>query len=82
MPGRPGDALAACPLSHHTCIYIRRAYVAEMRELIKLVSTAGTGFTTTTTKNKRTMTKKLELRKLDPIARRHVLFVEAKISRG
>jgi large subunit ribosomal protein L33 len=53
-----------------------------MRELIKLVSTAGTGFTTTTTKNERTMTKKLELRKLDPIARRHVPFVEAKISRG
>lgn len=53
-----------------------------MRELIKLVSTAGTSFTTTTTENERTMTKKLELRKLDPIARRHVPFVEAKISRG
>ncbi len=53
-----------------------------MRDLVKLVSTAGTGYAVTTTKNKRTMTGKLQLKKLDPIARKHVLFVEAKISRG
>ena len=53
-----------------------------MRDKIKLVSTAGTGYAYTTTKNKRTMTEKLKLRKFDPVARKHVEFVEAKISRG
>ena len=50
-----------------------------MREMIRLVSTAGTSFTYYTTKNKRTMTGKLELMKFDPVVRRHVLFVEAKM---
>jgi large subunit ribosomal protein L33 len=50
-----------------------------MRDMIRLVSTAGTGTTTYTTKNKRTMTGKLELKKYDPRVRKHVLFVEAKM---
>lgn len=50
-----------------------------VREKIKLVSSAGTGHYYTTTKNKRTMTDKLELRKYDPIARKHVTYKEAKI---
>ena len=49
-----------------------------MRELIKLVSTAGTGYAYVTDKNKRTKPEKLK--KFDPIARQHVEFVEAKIS--
>jgi large subunit ribosomal protein L33 len=53
-----------------------------MRDKIQLVSTAGTGFAYVTTKNKRTMAEKLELTKFDPIARKHVKFVEKKISRG
>lgn len=50
-----------------------------MRDKIKLVSTAGTGHFYTTTKNKRTMTDKLEMVKFDPKARKHVLYKEAKI---
>ena len=50
-----------------------------MRDKIKLVSTAGTGYFYTTTKNKRTMTEKLELKKFDPVVRKHVIFKEAKI---
>ncbi len=50
-----------------------------MREKIKLVSTAGTGHYYTTTKNRRNTPEKLELRKYDPVARRHVLYKEAKI---
>jgi len=50
-----------------------------MRDKIKLVSTAGTGYYYTTTKNKRTMTEKLALKKYDPVIRKHVLFKEAKI---
>ncbi|PWQ96700.1 50S ribosomal protein L33 [Leucothrix arctica] len=50
-----------------------------MRDKIKLVSSAGTGFYYTTTKNKRTMTEKLEMMKFDPKVRKHVMFKEAKI---
>ena len=47
--------------------------------LIKLVSSAGTGFFYTTKKNTRTTTEKLVLKKYDPKARKHVEFREAKI---
>ncbi len=50
-----------------------------MRTIIRLVSTAGTKHTYTTTKNPKTQSGKLELRKYDPIARKHVLYREAKI---
>ncbi|MCK5902376.1 MAG: 50S ribosomal protein L33 [Cocleimonas sp.] len=50
-----------------------------MRDKIKLVSSAGTGYYYTTTKNKRTMTEKLSLKKYDPVVRKHVIFKEAKI---
>ncbi len=50
-----------------------------MRDKIKLVSSAGTGHYYTTTKNKRTMEGKLELKKYDPVVRRHVIYKEAKI---
>jgi large subunit ribosomal protein L33 len=53
-----------------------------MRDVIQLVSTVGTGYAYVTTKNKRTTAGKLEIKKYDPIARRHVLFVEKKISKG
>ncbi len=47
--------------------------------LIKLVSSAGTGFYYTTRKNPRSQTEKLSLRKYDPVARKHVVFKESKI---
>ena len=47
--------------------------------LIKLVSSAETGFYYVTKKNPRKTTDKLELRKYDPVARKHVVFREAKI---
>lgn len=47
--------------------------------LIKLVSTAGTGYFYTTKKNPRKTTEKLTLRKYDPKIRKHVEFKEAKI---
>lgn len=50
-----------------------------MREKIKLVSSAGTGHYYTTTKNKRTMTEKLSMKKFDPVVRKHVTYKEAKI---
>jgi large subunit ribosomal protein L33 len=50
-----------------------------MREKIRLRSTAGTGFYYTTTKNKRLHPEKMEVRKFDPKARKHVIFKETKI---
>ena len=49
------------------------------REKIRLVSSAGTGHFYTTTKNKRTMTEKFQIRKFDPVVRKHVTYKEAKI---
>ncbi|MDA0873143.1 MAG: 50S ribosomal protein L33 [Proteobacteria bacterium] len=50
-----------------------------MREKIRLNSSAGTGHFYTTTKNKKTMTDKMEIKKFDPKARKHVIYKEAKI---
>lgn len=50
-----------------------------MREKIKLVSSAETGHFYTTTKNKRTTPHKLEIKKFDPVARKHVMYKEAKL---
>ena len=46
---------------------------------IKLVSTADTGYFYVTKKNPRTKPEKLELKKYDPRARKHVIFRESKI---
>jgi large subunit ribosomal protein L33 len=50
-----------------------------MREKIRMNSTAGTGHFYTTDKNKRTTPDKLELKKYDPVVRKHVIYKEAKI---
>jgi large subunit ribosomal protein L33 len=50
-----------------------------MREKIKLESSAGSGHFYTTTKNKRTMPEKMEIKKFDPVVRKHVLYKEAKL---
>ena len=47
--------------------------------LIKMVSSADTGFYYVTRKNSRTMTDKLTKKKYDPVAKKHVEFREAKI---
>jgi large subunit ribosomal protein L33 len=49
------------------------------REKIRLNSSAGTGHFYTTTKNKKTMTGKMEIKKYDPVARQHVMYKEGKI---
>lgn len=47
--------------------------------LIKLESSAGTGYYYVAKKNTRTTTGKLEFRKYDPVARKHVVFKETRI---
>ncbi|MDH3524740.1 MAG: 50S ribosomal protein L33 [Acidobacteriota bacterium] len=50
-----------------------------MRDKIKLVSSAGTGYYYTTDKNKKLSTGKLTMKKYDPKVRKHVDFVEEKL---
>ena len=50
-----------------------------MRDKIRLVSSAGTGHFYTTNKNKRTTPDKIEIKKFDPVIRKHVIYKEAKI---
>lgn len=49
------------------------------REVVKMVSTAKTGFFYTTQKNRKNSTEKLELKKYDPKAKKHVVFKEGKM---
>ena len=50
-----------------------------MRDKIKLVSSADTDHYYTTTKNKRLHPEKVEVKKFDPVVRKHVIYKEAKI---
>ena len=50
-----------------------------MREKIRLNSSADTGHFYTTTKNKRLMSGKMEIRKFDPVVRKYVVYKEGKI---
>ena len=50
----------------------------ENRPIITLKSTAGTGFTYTTRKNRRNTPDRIELLKFDPVVRRRVIFKESR----
>jgi len=49
----------------------------ESRTLVKLKSTES-GYIYTTQKNKKNTTERLELKKYDPVLKKHVTFKEAK----
>lgn len=50
----------------------------DIRLIVKLRSTADTGYTYVTRKNRRNDPDRLVLRKYDPVARRHVDFREER----
>lgn len=50
----------------------------ELRPIVKLRSSAGTGYTYVTRKTRRNDPERMALRKYDPIVRRHVEFKEAR----
>jgi large subunit ribosomal protein L33 len=51
---------------------------SDVRPIVKLRSTAGTGFTYVTCKNRRNDPDRMTLRKYDPRIRRHVEFREER----
>ncbi|WP_328616374.1 50S ribosomal protein L33 [Amycolatopsis sp. NBC_00355] len=50
----------------------------DIRPVVKLRSTAGTGYTYVTKKNRRNNPDRMVLRKYDPVAREHVEFKEER----
>lgn len=50
----------------------------DLRPLVRLRSTAGTGYTYVTRKNRRNDPDRISLRKYDPVIRCHVEFKEAR----
>jgi large subunit ribosomal protein L33 len=50
----------------------------QIRPIMKLRSTAGTGYTYVTRKNRRSDPDRLTLTKYDPVVRRHVEFREER----
>jgi large subunit ribosomal protein L33 len=50
----------------------------DVRPIVKLRSTAGTGFTYVTRKNRRNDPDRLVIRKYDPVVRQHVEFREER----
>ena len=53
--------------------------MASKRDKIRLISSANTGHFDTTDKNKKTMPEKMEIKKFDPVARKHVIYKEMKL---
>ena len=54
------------------------AKTTDVRPVVRLKSTAGTGFTYVTRKNRRNDPDRVVLRKYDPIVREHVDFREER----
>ena len=53
--------------------------MASKRDKIRLTSSAGTGHFYTTDKNKKNTPDKIEMKKFDPVARKHVIYKETKL---
>jgi large subunit ribosomal protein L33 len=53
--------------------------MASKRDKIRLTSSAGTGHFYTTDKNKKNTPDKMEVKKYDPVVRKHVIYKEGKI---
>ncbi|MFA7266569.1 MAG: 50S ribosomal protein L33 [Candidatus Nanopelagicales bacterium] len=51
---------------------------SDVRPIVKMRSTAGTGYTYVTRKNRRNNPDRLVMRKYDPVVRQHVEFKEER----
>ena len=51
---------------------------SELRPIVRLRSTAGTGYTYVTRKNRRNDPERMTIRKFDPVIRGHVEFREER----
>ena len=53
--------------------------MAGKRDKIRMISSADTGHFYTTDKNKKNTPGKMEMKKYDPVERKHVMYKEGKI---
>ncbi len=73
-------AYVAAPPGRRDTDFVGISIMAKQNTvLIKLVSTADTGFFYVKKKNPKKTTEKLSFNKYDPVARKHVEFKESKI---
>ncbi len=63
---------------YHYQIVVQNMSHSTLRPVIKLRSTAGTGYTYVTRKSRRNDPDRLVIRKYDPVAGRHVEFREER----
>ena len=56
--------------------------MASKRDKIRLISSANTGHFYTTDKNKKNTPAKMEIKKYDPVVRKHVMYKDGKIKYG
>lgn len=75
---------AAWPCDAHTKLSTEspgdyQTMAKAIREKIKLVSSAGTGYFYTTTKNRKLHPDKMTVKKYDPKVRKHVEFTEQRM---
>jgi large subunit ribosomal protein L33 len=70
----PGPRRLACSASSGENTMAK----SDKRPIIKLKSTAGTGYTYVTRKNKTNTRERIELKKYDPRIRQHVIFKEER----
>ena len=75
-------AVRPCPSRRAASRSTKRMAKKGKREKIKLESSAGTGHFYTTRKNRTNTPDKLEFKKYDPVARKHVVYKETKLKLG
>ena len=78
---RPAAGRTAPPAignDYHSQVVVRDMSRSTLRPVIKLRSTAGTGYTYVTRKSRRNDPDRLVIRKYDPVAGRHVEFREER----
>ena len=72
------DAVVAEIIARGEKIYYMASKAKDLRPIIKLKSTAGTGYTYVTRKNRRNNPDRMVLKKYDPVVRKHVDFREER----
>ena len=72
------DAVVAEIIARGEKIWYMASKAKDLRPIIKLKSTAGTGYTYVTRKNRRNNPDRMVLKKYDPVVRKHVDFREER----
>ena len=78
-PSTRTASMASWPISAPAAKRSEEHTMATKRDKIRLISSANTGHFYTTDKNKKNTPGKMEVKKYDPVVRKHVIYKEGKI---